>query len=144
MSRLLLLAGKAAMNSGNYDQAISTFQKLLDRTDQTSEQRGEVYLRKGKLLEAAYDFKKACELDPENKDPLSTRARLLSAAALQTIQQAQAAAEGKGVAKGGDAKAQAKGAVAKPAPAKAAPAKPAAKGKGGKPGTKSTASARKK
>jgi tetratricopeptide (TPR) repeat protein len=56
--------------------------------------RGEVYLRTGKMLEAAYDFKKAVELDPENKDPLSMRARLLAAAALDTIQKAQVAAAG--------------------------------------------------
>lgn len=76
--------------------------------------RGEVYLRKGKLLPAAYDFKKAVELDPENKDPLSTRARILAAAALETIEQAEAKAQNKDG-----------GARVKAAPAKAA--KPAAK-----------------
>jgi Flp pilus assembly protein TadD len=52
--------------------------------------RGEVFLRQGKVLEAAQDFKKAVEMDPQGKDPLSMRARLLAAAALETIEAAQA------------------------------------------------------
>jgi tetratricopeptide (TPR) repeat protein len=51
--------------------------------------RGEVYLRQGKVVEAAHDFKRAVDLDPENKNPLSQRARLLAAAALATIEQAK-------------------------------------------------------
>jgi tetratricopeptide (TPR) repeat protein len=50
--------------------------------------RGEVYLRQGKILEAARDFKRAVDLDPENRDPLTRRARLLAAAALQTLEAA--------------------------------------------------------
>ncbi len=48
--------------------------------------RGEVYLRKGKVLEAAQDFKRAVDLDPEGKDPLTQRARVLAAAALEMIE----------------------------------------------------------
>lgn len=55
--------------------------------------RGEVYLRQGKILEAARDFKKAVDLDPENRDPLTRRARLLAAAALQTLEAAQPSAK---------------------------------------------------
>ncbi|WP_306818751.1 tetratricopeptide repeat protein [Archangium lipolyticum] len=51
--------------------------------------RGEVHLRLGNIVEAAQDFAKAVELDPENKDPLTMRARLLAAAALETIEAAQ-------------------------------------------------------
>jgi tetratricopeptide (TPR) repeat protein len=51
--------------------------------------RGEAYLRQGKVLEAAQDFKKAVELDPEKKDPISHRARLLATATLETIRAAQ-------------------------------------------------------
>lgn len=51
--------------------------------------RGEVYLRQGKILEAAQDFKRAVELDPDQKDPISQRARLLAAATLETIRSAQ-------------------------------------------------------
>jgi tetratricopeptide (TPR) repeat protein len=51
--------------------------------------RGEVYLRIGKILPAAKDFKRAVELDPEKKDPLAQRARVLARAALETIQAAE-------------------------------------------------------
>lgn len=75
--------------------------------------RGEVYLRQGKILEAAQDFKRAVDLDPENKDPLSQRARILAAAALETLEAARAEAQNE-MAKGeksapGAAKAPAKG-----------------------------------
>lgn len=80
--------------------------------------RGEVYLRTGRIREAALDFKKAVDLDPKGKDPLTQRARLLARAALDMIRNAQAKE------KGGAAPA-AKGA----APAKGAPAKAAAPGK---------------
>src|SRR5439155_8218830 len=59
--------------------------------------RGEVYLRQGKILEAAQDFKKAVDLDPENKDPLSHRARILAAAALETLEAATKEAQKKGL-----------------------------------------------
>jgi tetratricopeptide (TPR) repeat protein len=88
--------------------------------------RGEVFLRKGMVLEAAQDFKKAVDLDPQGKDPLTSRARVLAAAALETIEQAQAEAAG------GDKKAAK--APAKP-PAKPA-AKPAAKASGKSAGKK--------
>jgi tetratricopeptide (TPR) repeat protein len=51
--------------------------------------RGEVNLRQGNVLEAAQDFTKAVELDPQGKDPLTTRAKVLAAAALETIEAAQ-------------------------------------------------------
>lgn len=51
--------------------------------------RGEVNLREGKILEAAEDFAKAVQLDPEFKDPLTQRARVLAAAALEMIEAAQ-------------------------------------------------------
>lgn len=50
--------------------------------------RGEVNLRDGKILEAAQDFAKAVELDPDFKDPLTQRARVLAAAALEMIESA--------------------------------------------------------
>ncbi len=53
--------------------------------------RGEVHLRLGKIAEAAKDFKRAVELDPQVKDPLTQRARMLAAATLQMIQKARAA-----------------------------------------------------
>ena len=51
--------------------------------------RGEVHLRLGNIVEAAQDFARAVDLDPENKDPLTLRARLLAAAALETVEAAQ-------------------------------------------------------
>ena len=47
--------------------------------------RGEVFLRQGKVMEAAQDFKKAVDLDPTGKDPLVHRARVLAAAALEAL-----------------------------------------------------------
>lgn len=61
--------------------------------------RGEVFLRQGKIIEAAQDFKRAVDLDPENKDPLSHRARILAGAALETMEQAQRFAHNPEVAK---------------------------------------------
>jgi predicted Zn-dependent protease len=59
--------------------------------------RGEVYLRQGMLLEAAADLTTAVKLDPTGKDPLTHRARILAAAAVQAVQgpksSASAAAE---------------------------------------------------
>ena len=51
--------------------------------------RGEGQLRQGNVLEAAQDFMKAVELDPKAKDPLTMRAKVLAAAALETIESAQ-------------------------------------------------------
>jgi tetratricopeptide (TPR) repeat protein len=51
--------------------------------------RGEVNLRQGKVLEAAQDFMRAVELDPETKDPLTMRAKVLAAAALEAIEAGQ-------------------------------------------------------
>lgn len=51
--------------------------------------RGEVHLRLGNILQGAKDFARAVELDPEDKDPLTARARVLAAAALQSAEEAQ-------------------------------------------------------
>lgn len=62
----------------------------LDPTDITPfVNRGEVHLRQGKVMEAARDFNHAVSLDPEGKDPLSARARMLAAAALESAEEAQ-------------------------------------------------------
>ena len=47
--------------------------------------RGEVNLREGKVMEAAEDFAQAVKLDPQFKDPLTQRARVLAAAALEML-----------------------------------------------------------
>lgn len=51
--------------------------------------RGEVFLRKGKIIEAAGDFKKVLDLDPQQKDPLTARARVLALAAYETMKAAK-------------------------------------------------------
>jgi len=53
--------------------------------------RGEVHLRLGNVMAGARDFALVVALDPENKDPLTERARLLAAAALQSAEEAQEA-----------------------------------------------------
>lgn len=72
-----------------FDEAI----RLNDKELASYVNRGEVYLRQGKIVEAAHDFKRAVDLDPQNKDPLSRRARILAAAALETVKQAQGMAQ---------------------------------------------------
>lgn len=89
------------------EEALSDAIKLNDKEIASYVNRGEVYLRKGKILDAAQDFKKAVDLDPMNKDPLSGRARLLAAAAVETLRNAQKEAQN----------------AAQPAKAAAAPAK---------------------
>lgn len=67
-----------------FNQAV----RLNDREIASYVNRGEVYLRQGKILEAAKDFKRAVDLDPHSRDPITQRARVLAAAALQTLQAA--------------------------------------------------------
>ncbi len=103
------------------DSAEACFNAAIELNDKelaSYVNRGEVYLRKGKILEAAHDFKRAVELDPEGKDPLSQRARILAAAALETLEAAQKEAQNQPKAKpkaeakpaSGGAKASSKGA----------------------------------
>jgi tetratricopeptide (TPR) repeat protein len=73
---------------GCFDRAI----KLNPKELASFVNRGEVHLRNGKVMEAAQDFKAAVDLDPKGKEPLTARARLLAAAALETIEQARAEA----------------------------------------------------
>ncbi len=72
----------------NFNQAL----KLNARDSAALVNRGEVNLRLGNIVEAAQDFARAVDLDPENKDPLTMRARLLAAAALETVEAAQRSA----------------------------------------------------
>jgi tetratricopeptide (TPR) repeat protein len=75
--------------------ALENFNKALAINPKDSAalvNRGEVHLRLGNIIEAAQDFARAVDLDPENKDPLTMRARLLAAAALETVEAAQRSA----------------------------------------------------
>jgi len=135
--------GAVYLAQENLEQAEQLFNeaiRLNDREIASYVNRGEVYLRQGKILEAAQDFKKAVDLDPENKDPLTRRARLLAAAALQTLEAAQqnqnAPAKASDKAAAPAAKAPAAGKAAPAAAAAKAPAaaKPAAKAPAAKGG----------
>jgi tetratricopeptide (TPR) repeat protein len=66
--------GNTAVRAGKYDLAIYAFQKLLDRTGESSEARGEIYLklgdaylRKGDSPAALEALQKAHELAPGNR-----------------------------------------------------------------------------
>jgi tetratricopeptide (TPR) repeat protein len=77
------------------DAALEAFDEALKLNPKDSAalvNRGEVHLRLGNIMEAAQDFARAVDLDPENKDPLTMRARLLAAAAIETIEAAQRSA----------------------------------------------------
>jgi tetratricopeptide (TPR) repeat protein len=74
------------------ESAEACFSRALQLDDQEIAayvNRGEVYLRQGRVIEAAHDFNKAADLDPQRKNPLSQRARLLAAAALETVERAK-------------------------------------------------------
>jgi len=73
-------------------EAFDTALKLNPKDSAALVNRGEVHLRLGNIMEAAQDFARAVDLDPENKDPLTMRARLLAAAAIETIEAAQRSA----------------------------------------------------
>lgn len=78
------------------DAALESFDQALALNPKDSAalvNRGEVHLRLGNIIEAAQDFARAVDLDPENKDPLTMRARLLAAAALETVEAAQRSAD---------------------------------------------------
>jgi predicted Zn-dependent protease len=47
--------------------------------------RGEIFVQFGRFHEAAEDFKKAIQLDPDRKDPSANRARLLVSLVQETI-----------------------------------------------------------
>ena len=57
--------------------------------------RGEVFLRLGKIMEAAEDFKAAIELDRAGKDPAAQRARALSLITLDAIKAYRASLQAK-------------------------------------------------
>jgi predicted Zn-dependent protease len=85
---------------------------LNDKDQAAYVNRAEVAIRRGTLLEAAADLKAAVQLDPEGKNPLTQRARLLAQSVLAASQQAPA----------GPAKAPAKAGAKSPARASAKPA----------------------
>jgi tetratricopeptide (TPR) repeat protein len=87
--------GAIYLAEDDLDPALEHFHQALHLNPKDSAalvNRGEVHLRLGNIVEAAQDFARAVDLDPENKDPLTMRARLLAAAAIETIEAAQRSA----------------------------------------------------
>ncbi|HEX8704825.1 MAG TPA: tetratricopeptide repeat protein [Myxococcaceae bacterium] len=87
--------GAICLAEDELDAALEHFDHALRLNPKDSAalvNRGEVHLRLGNIMEAAQDFARAVDLDPENKDPLTMRARLLAAAAIETIEAAQRSA----------------------------------------------------
>lgn len=56
-----------------YNNALTLFPEDLHSLTN----RGEIFVKLGRFQDAAHDFKKAIQLDPERKDPASNRAHLL-------------------------------------------------------------------
>ncbi len=88
----LTALGAVYLAEDDLDEAKRLFDEAIKQNDKeiaSFVNRGEVYLRQGKIMEAAQDFMRAVELDPTAKDPLTQRAKLLAAAALESIESAQ-------------------------------------------------------
>jgi tetratricopeptide (TPR) repeat protein len=82
----------------NLDTAMNCFNRAISLNAKEIAafvNRGEVYLRQGKVMEAAQDFKTAVDLDPTGKNQLVHRARVLAAAALEAIESAQSVTKSK-------------------------------------------------
>ncbi|MBS1149698.1 MAG: Tetratricopeptide repeat protein [Myxococcaceae bacterium] len=96
-SYYLTALGAVHLAKEDLDMALRCFNqaiKLNNKEIASYVNRGEVHLRQGKILEAAEDFKSAVDLDPKGTDPLTHRARVLAAAALEMIEQAQKGDDG--------------------------------------------------
>jgi tetratricopeptide (TPR) repeat protein len=68
-----------------YDRALNLFPGDIHSLTN----RAEIHLRLGSLEEAAADFRKAIEMDPERKHPAGNRARLLVELTMQCLQTAK-------------------------------------------------------
>ena len=122
-SYYLTALGAVHLAKEDLDMALRCFNQAIKMNNKeiaSYVNRGEVHLRQGKILEAAEDFKSAVDLDPKGTDPLTHRARVLAAAALEMIEQAQ---RGDDDAPPEKKPAKAAAPAKKSAPAKAAPSK---------------------
>jgi len=84
---LLLQLGNTCVRAGQYDQAVSYFQRVLDAQDKGSRARGDLYLRigetyrrKGDLQNSIVALQHARETMPDNVVVLSTLALVLDGA----------------------------------------------------------------
>jgi Flp pilus assembly protein TadD len=83
------LLGAIHQKEHNFEEAISEYSVaigLFPKDPNLFTNRGEIYLRLGKLEEAANDLRHAMELDPAKKHPASNRARLLVRAVQDSLQ----------------------------------------------------------
>ena len=90
------ILGAIYQKQEKYDAAIARYSmalRLFPQEVNSLTNRGEIYLKLGKLQEAAIDFKAAIDLDPQMKHPSANRARMLVA----LTQQALSTAKEKGV-----------------------------------------------
>jgi tetratricopeptide (TPR) repeat protein len=74
------ILGSIYQKQKQYDLALTRYNNsiaLFPEDINTLTNRGEVHVVLGKFQEAALDFKKAIQLDPQKKDPAANRARLL-------------------------------------------------------------------
>ncbi|HEX8820468.1 MAG TPA: tetratricopeptide repeat protein, partial [Archangium sp.] len=84
--------GAICLAMDGFDKALEYFNQALQLNPEDTAaliNRGEVHLRLGNTLEAARDFSRVVELDPDNQDPLTERARVLADAAWQSAEEAQ-------------------------------------------------------
>lgn len=70
--------GSVYLARGEYDQAISEFNRTLEMNPIDSEaykNRGTAYMKKGQYHEAIFDYTKALEIDPKNAEVYNVRGR---------------------------------------------------------------------
>jgi Flp pilus assembly protein TadD len=83
------LLGVIHQKEQNYDAAISEYSlaiSLFPKDANLFTNRGEIYLKLGRLEQAAEDLRHAIELDPSKKDPAANRARILVCAVADSLQ----------------------------------------------------------
>jgi tetratricopeptide (TPR) repeat protein len=90
-----LAMGSILMEKQELERAVECFTSAIMLDDECLEahvSRGEAYLRTGKVVEGAQDLVRAVELDPEGKNPMTARARLIAEATLKQIQDTEGGA----------------------------------------------------
>jgi Flp pilus assembly protein TadD len=83
------ILGSIHQKEQNFDSAISRYTiaiALFPSDPNLFTNRGEIYLKLGKLDEAAADLKTAIELDPSKKHPAANRARMLVRAVQDSLE----------------------------------------------------------
>jgi len=86
------ILGAIYQKQEKYDVAIARYTLALSIFPQdinSLTNRGEIYLKLGKFREAAADFKRSIDLDPNKKHPAANRARLLVALTQEALKLAK-------------------------------------------------------